>query len=379
MEGGGGDASGPSDGGFGGDASYGGSDSFGDASGFTGSEGANLGGDFSGTTFGDMGGLGDGGLTGFGDLSSMLSDPLAMEGLLGNLGFSDMGDTLGNFGYGQNDLGSLFSDNQSNIFSELFQGKLGKGLMGILGLADKTGIVSNLGKFGSLATNPDQGKGWGSFAGGMFGGMLGGPLGAMAGSQLGGMMGQGAFSGLNNAGLGAASASAPGNGEGSSMLEGLGGMYSAYKGMSDSGKMLGGLQGLYSQNSPYAQQMRQSLQRRDAAGGRRSQYGPREVELQAKLAQMASSQIPAMNQLQQRQNMNRAIMLQQGLGAFNKMGGLQGLQGLFGMGGAGGMFDQAASGLIDNGSLGNLFSLDPFQNSLGQLPIPEYDLPDWGG
>ena len=148
--------------------------------------------------------------------------------------------------------------------------------------------------------------------------------------------------------------------------------------MSNSGKMLGGLQGLYSQNSPYAQQMRQSLQRRDAAGGRRSQYGPREVELQAKLAQMASSQIPAMNQLQQRQNMNRAIMLQQGLGAFNKMGGLEGLQGLFGMGGAGGMFDQAASGLIGNGSLGNLFNLDPFQNNVDTSWIPDYGDP-FGG
>lgn len=49
-------------------------------------------------------------------------------------------------------------------------------------------------------------------------------------------------------------------------------------------QQLQALNSLYSPNSPYAQVMRQQLDRRDAASGRRSQYGPREVELQAKLA-----------------------------------------------------------------------------------------------
>jgi hypothetical protein len=48
------------------------------------------------------------------------------------------------------------------------------------------------------------------------------------------------------------------------------------------------LSGMYGQDSPYAQMLRQQLERRDAAAGRRSQYGPREVELQAQLAQMNS-------------------------------------------------------------------------------------------
>lgn len=360
--------------GFGGDTGYGGSDSFGDSSGFSGSEGANLGGDFSGTTFGsDFGGLGGEGLTGFGDLGSMLSNPLGLEGLLGDFGFSsEFGDGLGNFGYGQNDLGSLFSQD-SNPLSELFQGKLGKGIMALLGMADKTGIMSQVGKFGSLATSPNPAKGMANIGLSMGLNAIAPGLGMFAGPI-------GNATGLSNAFSGTVGLQGgqPANSGVGGMLEGLGGMYSAYKGMSDSGKMLGGLQGLYSQNSPYAQQMRQSLQRRDAAGGRRSQYGPREVELQAKLAQMASSQIPAMNQLQQRQNMNRAIMLQQGLGAFNKMGGLEGLQGLFGMGGAGGMFDTAASDLIGNGSLGNLFNLDPFQNNVDTSWIPDYGDP-FGG
>jgi len=41
---------------------------------------------------------------------------------------------------------------------------------------------------------------------------------------------------------------------------------------------------LFSPNSPYAQQLRQQLERRDAAAGRRSQYGTRETELAAALS-----------------------------------------------------------------------------------------------
>lgn len=45
-----------------------------------------------------------------------------------------------------------------------------------------------------------------------------------------------------------------------------------------------GLRDLYSPNSPYAMQMQKELDARDAASGRRSQYGQRSVELAAKLA-----------------------------------------------------------------------------------------------
>ena len=60
--------------------------------------------------------------------------------------------------------------------------------------------------------------------------------------------------------------------------------------------------GLYSQNSPYAQQLRQSLAAKDAAAGRRSQYANREVQLQSNLAHMASQQIPTMYEMQMGQN-----------------------------------------------------------------------------
>jgi hypothetical protein len=48
------------------------------------------------------------------------------------------------------------------------------------------------------------------------------------------------------------------------------------------------LSNMYGPNSPYAQQLRQQLERKDAASGRRSQYGPREVQLQAALADKAA-------------------------------------------------------------------------------------------
>lgn len=60
------------------------------------------------------------------------------------------------------------------------------------------------------------------------------------------------------------------------------------------------LQDLYGPNSAYSQQLQQSLLRQDAARGRRSQFGTRNVELQARLADLASRNAP------QLQNLTRA-------------------------------------------------------------------------
>jgi hypothetical protein len=57
------------------------------------------------------------------------------------------------------------------------------------------------------------------------------------------------------------------------------------------------LSDMYGPNSPYAAQLKQALARRDAKAGRLSQYGPREVELQAQLAKAASGAAPAMASL----------------------------------------------------------------------------------
>jgi len=95
-----------------------------------------------------------------------------------------------------------------------------------------------------------------------------------------------------------------------------------------------GLAGLYSQNSPYAQQLRNNLQAKAAAGGKRLNTSGREVQLQAALADRAAQMAPAMYQMQQGQNSlqnNNMNMLLQGA---NKMGAFKalnnGLQGMFG-------------------------------------------------
>jgi len=64
---------------------------------------------------------------------------------------------------------------------------------------------------------------------------------------------------------------------------------------------------LFGPNSPYAQTLRQNLERKDAAAGRRSQYGPREVELMSKLAgSQAQSQQSILNNLYSPQAMELA-------------------------------------------------------------------------
>lgn len=52
---------------------------------------------------------------------------------------------------------------------------------------------------------------------------------------------------------------------------------------------------IYSPNSAYAQQLRQELERKDAASGRRSQYGGRETQLQAMLAEKQAGLAPMQN------------------------------------------------------------------------------------
>lgn len=53
------------------------------------------------------------------------------------------------------------------------------------------------------------------------------------------------------------------------------------------------LAGMFGPNSAAAQQLRQTLERKDAAAGRRSQYGPREVELLANLTRLQAQAEPS--------------------------------------------------------------------------------------
>ena len=123
------------------------------------------------------------------------------------------------------------------------------------------------------------------------------------------------------------------------LASGLGNLYLNNRAAKAADSNVQSLSSMFGQNSAYSQQLRQQLERRDAAGGRRSQYGPREVELQAKLAQMAAQYGPNISQsnmaAQQASQQRRA----------------QNLSTLYAMGRESGLFGQAQdalSGLFSN-------------------------------
>jgi hypothetical protein len=110
------------------------------------------------------------------------------------------------------------------------------------------------------------------------------------------------------------------------------GVYSSNQQQKQTGQLIDQTQGLFGQDSAYAQALRQKLERADAKAGRASQYGPREVQLQAKLAEMASGQTKTLADLIQQQGGNRNESLNSviglvgaGAGAVNQMGGMQGI------------------------------------------------------
>lgn len=88
------------------------------------------------------------------------------------------------------------------------------------------------------------------------------------------------------------------------------------------------LQQLYSPNSAYAQQARKAMERRDAARGRNSQYGPRETQLAALLADKQAQVMSGPGYLSQ-----LGASKQRGAGLGGLFGGsaqmLRGLGGLF--------------------------------------------------
>lgn len=92
-----------------------------------------------------------------------------------------------------------------------------------------------------------------------------------------------------------------GNGLGN-MTGSLMGLYSAWQKRKQLGQLQSGLEGLYGQSSPYAQQLRNTLARHDAASGRRSQVGPREVELQARLAGLNAQMAPTLSNIMGQRN-----------------------------------------------------------------------------
>lgn len=102
------------------------------------------------------------------------------------------------------------------------------------------------------------------------------------------------------------------------------------------------LDSLYGPNSPYALQMRQRLNRLDAKAGRNSQYGAREAQLQALLADKASTY--GSQQATQNSAYNKSMMDMQAQQDAQRNAQLNILAGL---GSKSGLFDRMGSGLMD--------------------------------
>jgi hypothetical protein len=124
---------------------------------------------------------------------------------------------------------------------------------------------------------------------------------------------------------------------------------------------------MYAPNSPYAQQLEQTLARKDAAAGRLSQYGPRAVDLQARLA---AQQAQASQSLAGLANARQSgFANQQAASNAQQAARGQQLQRLLALGKSSGLTDRLQSGLSE------MFSSAPQQS---YTPTPSYDMSGWG-
>lgn len=196
-----------------------------------------------------------------------------------------------------------------------------RGVATMLGRGDMLGAgATALGAFGGTpgaAINAGYQASKGNFApiGGMVGGITGGPTGSLIGSQAGRVAsGRGGPSVPGT--VGTSEGGAGFNLEG--LATGLGSMWAASqadKGLSSAQAgnealqaQLQSLATMYGPNSPYAAQLRQTLERKDAAAGRRSQYGPREVQLMAALADKQAGVSDSMARLAQTGQANQIAL-----------------------------------------------------------------------
>jgi hypothetical protein len=327
------------------------------------------------------GGLGQGDIAGWGiDANSTFAGQEDLGGWGGSLSQADISgwgleDGTSVFG-GAIDNGNWGAPEDDSFFSKvrgIMNNPLGKMAIGranpTLGMVNS--MASMAGKVGNSPTRGGALGTIGGYAGGFLGGVFGGPAGAMAGSYAGGQLGN-AMGGNQQGYSGPSMGQGPGqSGGGMNIAGGLGALYQYYRNSKDIGGQIGGLQGMYGQNSAYAKALRQQLARRDAAGGRRSQYGPREVELQAALANANSRNAPTLAGLYQQKMANRNNMLNtvglgiQQAGGFGGIG--RGLQSLWG----GGITDDMQ---LPESSYDGLYDMP---EGPGYVDIP--DVSGWGG
>lgn len=108
------------------------------------------------------------------------------------------------------------------------------------------------------------------------------------------------------------------------------GFYNNRKQQKALGQQISSLQGLYGQNSPYATQLRNTLNAKAAQSGRRSNVAGRETQFQAMLADRYAQVQPNLFALNQAKGQLNNSLGSNTLSMLNKMGAFQGLANLFG-------------------------------------------------
>lgn len=182
----------------------------------------------------------------------------------------------------------------ANIAHALGTGNMGNAVGGAIGGLPGAAV--------GMGINAAQGKDISGQAGGTLGGMFGSAVGGPVGGFVGGLAGSALASKAGSTGPGTTSNMTQGGGNGvnfNNIAQGLATLYAANQANKTAQTAQSGVQDLsamFGPNSAYAQQMRQTLERQDAKAGRRSQYGAREVDLQAKLADMAARYGPGISQ-----------------------------------------------------------------------------------
>lgn len=286
---------------------------------------------------------------------------------------SNIDSSIADQGWGLSNYGNF--GQEEDTFGRIMNNPALRGLMTVLGIAKPGNPVSSMFSMARNANNIGFDKS-GKAAAGFFGGTLGSVVGNMAapgiGGVVGGMLGSHLGSQGSLPGYSGPTAGQPSGAQGGDFMDKviptLAGLYAGYQGGKGINKQIGTLSGMYGQGSPYAQALRQQLERRDAAGGRRSQYGPREVELQAQLARMASGNAPGLAALYGQQNANRAAMLKALMFGYDQMGGLRGIQG--GLQGLFGEEDPTRFAAYDTSGIG----IGPESANYSDAAMP-----DWGG
>jgi hypothetical protein len=249
---------------------------------------------------------------------------------------------LGQFALSTNPVGraALTGYGLYNAAQNKNYGALAQGLVGAATGNGLAGAVAGIGTNAAMGRNVRGPVG--STLGGMIGGGIAGPLGGMIGSQVGRSVATSDRAPVGGTSYGDRTLGGGRSGiDAGQLAAGLGSLYLNNRAARTAESNVQDLSSMFGPNSAYAQQLKQQLERRDAAAGRRSQYGPREVELQAKLAQMAAQYGP---------NISQSNMQAQQVSNQRRQ---QNLSALYAMARESGLMDQISSGL------GNLFSSTP--------------------